>query len=227
MDGILGFDYDILHPTNPSNYQTIFNVNTANPNTNGITTNSLVKNTDILAQTQNRSGAPYYNYTMAYTVGYNIIGGHYQRTINHPAGSTGIGWVSADKRQTGLDLPQIAQDTTTAFIRASNLPRKTIRPYYLIRSNIIAQDSFIASLGNRLPIIAVVSKINGYADYYTKDDEGVEFTATKPFTINSITTSIHNPDGTLADVSESSSVIYKVKKSKNITLNLSDVVLDM
>jgi hypothetical protein len=227
MFGILGFDYDILHPKNPSNYQTVFNVNTANPNTNGITTNSLVKNTDILAQTQNRSGAPYYNYTMAYTVGYNVIGGHYQRTINHPAGSTGIGWVSADKRETGLDLPQIAQDTTTAFIRASNLPRKTIRPYYLIRSNIIAQDSFIASLGNRLPIIAIVNKVNGYADYYTKEQEGVEFTATKPFTINSITTSIHNPDGTLADVSESSSIIYKIKKSKNITLNLSDVVLDM
>ena len=227
MFGILGFDYDILHPKNPSNYQTIFNVNTASPNTNGITTNSLVKNTDILAQTQNRSGAPYYNYTMAYTVGYNIIGGHYQRTVGLPAGSTGIGWVSADKRQTGLDLPQIAQDTTTAFIRASNLPRKTIRPYYLIRSNIIAQDSFIASLGNRLPIIAVVNKVNGYADYYTKEEEGIEFTATKPFTINSITTSIHNPDGTLADVSESSSVIYKIKKSKNITLNLSDVVLDM
>tara|TARA_Y100001963_G_scaffold154630_1_gene243832 strand:- start:599 stop:3868 length:3270 start_codon:yes stop_codon:yes gene_type:complete len=227
MFGILGFDYDILHPKNPSNYQTVFNVNTANPNTNGITTNSLVKNTDILAQTQNRSGAPYYNYTMAYTVGYNIIGGHYQRTINHPAGSTGIGWVSADKRETGLDLPQIAQDTTTAFIRASNLPRKTNRPYYLIRSNIIAQDSFIASLGNRLPIVAVVSKVNGYADYYTKDEEGVEFTATKPFTINSITTSIHNPDGTLAKVSDNSAIIYKVKKSKNITLNLSDVVLDM
>jgi len=229
MFGILGFDYDILHPTNPSNYQTIFNVNTSKPNTNGITTNSLVKNTDILAQTQNRSGAPFYNYTMAYTVGYSIIGGDYQQTkANAPPGTaTGIGWMSFDKRQTGLDLPQIAQDTTTAFIRATNLPRKTIRPYYLIRSNIIAQDSFIASLGNRLPIIAVVNKVNGYADYYTKEEEGVEFTATKPFTINSITTSIHNPDGTLADVSESSSVIYKIKKSKNITLNLSDVVLDM
>jgi len=229
MFGILGFDYDILHPTNPSNYQTIFNVNTSKPNTNGITTNSLVKNTDILAQTRNRSGAPYYNYTMAYTVGYNIIGADYQQTKDNspPLSSSGIGWMSFDKRQTGLDLPQIAQDTTTAFIRASNLPRKTIRPYYLIRSNIIAQDSFIASLGNRLPIIAVVNKVNGYADYYTKEEEGVEFTATKPFTINSITTSIHNPDGTLADVSESSSVIYKIKKSKNITLNLSDVVLDM
>jgi hypothetical protein len=81
--------------------------------------------------------------------------------------------------------------------------------------------------GAILPVIGLVNKINGYADFYSTESEGVEFTATKSYVISDITTSIHNPDGSLATVDDNSSVIYKIKKNKQLTTNLADIVLQM
>jgi hypothetical protein len=119
----------------------------------------------------------------------------------------------------------VVENAQSIQIRASNLPKKTTRPYYLIRSNIIQQNNFMAGEGQILPVIGLVNKINGYADFYSTDGDGVEFTATKGYTITNITTSIHQPDGRLAICDDNSAVIYKIKKNKSLTLNLSDIVL--
>ena len=212
--GILGFSYDSLNPTTFTNINTRYNATTSKPNTNGITTNGTVIPIDYLARSQNPYGLPVYNNTVSvanqqgYFEDVNIKGGMGYKTLGFSD-----------------NLPPIVRDTESSVIRATNLPKKTTRPYYLIRSNIIQQNNFMGGAGAVLPVIGLVDKKNGDADYYTTDGGGVEFTATQSFVISSITTSIHAPNGELATIDGDSSVIYKIVKNKSITTNLSQVVM--
>ncbi len=216
--GIMGFDYDILNPKNPSNFQTKYNFDFSDHTTDGLMTSALVQAQETLSQSQNFMTAPYYNYTMpqASSPNLQVMG------LVRPVAFTL--WI-ANGFKSKPNNPNVVQNTVTAVIKASKLPKKTIRPYYLIRSNIISNDNFIGGRGERLPVIGLVNKVNGYADFYSSVDQGVEFTATRPYTIQNITTSIHTPDGKLAPVSDASSVIYKIQKNLNLTTNLSEIIM--
>ena len=218
--GIMGFDYNILHPTSPTNIQTRFNFDTPNHTTDGLMTSALVQNKETLAQSQNQVNAPYFNYTLPN--GATIMTAF---TFLNLVSTNNL--INESRFKSTFNVPLTTQNTQSAVIRATNLPKKTTRPYYLIRSNIIAQDNFIGSEGQRLPVVGVLNKVNGYADYYTSEGEGVEFTATKPFVINNITTSIHMPSGELARISDASSVIYKIQKQMEMTTNLSEILLQV
>jgi hypothetical protein len=218
--GIMGFDYNVLHPTTPTNIQTKFNYDTVNHTTDGLMTSALVQIRETLAQSQNQVNAPYFNYTLPN--GATIMTAFTFLTL--PVAFKNI---NQNRYKSTFNIPLTTQNTQSAVIRASNLPKKTTRPYYLIRSNIIAQDNFIAGEGQRLPVIGVVNKINGYADFYSTEGSGVEFTATKPFVINNITTSIHLPNGELARISDASSVIYKIQKQMEMTTNLDQILLQV
>ena len=56
-------------------------------------------------------------------------------------------------------------------------------PYYLIKSNIIA-DSFYIKDKTPLPIVSVVNKENGFGDYYFSGESILEFTITQPTTLS-------------------------------------------
>ena len=62
--GIMGFDYDVLNPETPSNFQTKYNFDFSNHTTDGLMTSALVQAQETLSQSQNFMTAPYYNYTM-------------------------------------------------------------------------------------------------------------------------------------------------------------------
>jgi hypothetical protein len=218
--GIMGFDYNVLHPTTPTNIQTKYNYDTVNHTTDGLMTSALVEIKETLAQSQNQVNAPYFNYTLPN--GATIMTAFTFLTL--PVAYNNI---NQDRYKSTFNVPLTTQNTQSAVIRASNLPKKTTRPYYLIRSNIIAQDNFIGGEGQRLPVVGVVNKINGYADFYSTEGSGVEFTATKPFVINNITTSIHLPNGELARISDASSVIYKIQKQMEMTTNLEQILLQV
>lgn len=217
--GIMGFDYNVLNPRNPDNIQTKYNYDFVDHNTNGLMTSALVQARETLSQSQNFMNAPYFNYTMPQCSSPYYAYLNTSRTQAYTNFVINTGFISK------VMNPVIVQNTNSAVIRATNLPKKTIRPYYLIRSNIISNDNFIGGRGERLPVIGLVNKINGYADFYSTDGDGTEFTATKPYTIQSITTSIHTPDGKLAPVSDASAVIYKIQKAQNITTNLSELIM--
>ena len=212
--GILGFDYNSLNPETFTNINTRYPETTNLPGTKGITTNARVIPIDILSRSQNAFGFPVYNNTVpvamqpGYFIDVNINRGRALNSLDY-----------------SYNHPTIVRDTVSSIIRATGLPKKTTRPYYLIRSNIITQNNFMDGTGAILPVIGLVDKKNGDADYYTTDGGGVEFTATHPFVITQITTSIHAPNGSLATVNENSAVIYKIQKNKKITTNLSDVVM--
>ncbi len=220
MLGILGFDYNALNSKSPSSFQTSRSNNSTQPNTRGITTSALIQNSSILSRTYNSSNIALYNYLPPSAPGVGITAtdrGIYTFKDYAP--------VIRTAREFSVQVPFIVENTSTAFVRATNLPKKTTRPYYLIRSDIIKQDNFVASQGNRLPVIGIVNKINGDSDFFSTETEGIEFTATKPYVINKITTSIHTPSGDFATVDENSAVIYKIKKKKKIITNLAELVI--
>ena len=220
--GILGFEYDIFHPSTPTNFQTRYSFSTQTPTTVGLITNVEETSKDILGLPQNAVQAPFYNYQVPGPSFANVGGLYINRRV-------GTAYLEFYRNLFDMDNlpPIVVEDAKSIEIRATNLPKKTTRPYYLIRSNVIQQNNFMDASGAILPVIGLVNKINGYADFYSTESEGVEFTATKSYVISDITTSIHNPDGSLATVDDNSSVIYKIKKNKQLTTNLADIVLQM
>ena len=123
---------------------------------------------------------------------------------------------AADKA-VDLTVPSITTATSSAIITADNLPTKTKRPYFIVRSSLLGQPTFQggANSGQLYPVIAIVNKINGYSDFFSLEQNQILYTITKDMTITSITTSIHDPDQTLAEVDDNTSVIYKVRRNRN------------
>jgi hypothetical protein len=116
-------------------------------------------------------------------------------------------------------------------ILAQELPTKSLRPYYTIRSDIIGHNNFIgeaAAIGGKSgtiaskPIVGIVDKVNGYGDFYTEQNPQLVFTNTQPRVITSIKTSIHDPSGTYADCGLNTSVLYKIMK-KTTSVDLTPV----
>jgi len=116
-----------------------------------------------------------------------------------------------------LCIPSITTAASSAIITADNLPTKTKRPYFIVRSSLLGQPTFQggANSGQLYPVIAIVNKINGYSDFFSLEQNQILYTITKDMTITSITTSIHDPDQTLAEVDDNTSVIYKVRRNRN------------
>ena len=121
--------------------------------------------------------------------------------------------------------PAITESATSVKLQAPRLPRKLRSPYFCIRSDVLDHSLFLGGhdSGTNHPIIATVPKSNDYGDYFVSLDSTLEFVFTKSKTI----TAIHNPDMTLANVGEASSIIYKITKQIPETrFNIIDQVLN-
>lgn len=116
----------------------------------------------------------------------------------------------------GTMAPAIVIKTKSIKLEGLNLPARMLRAYLTIRADILAGQAGIGGKGNGLknPIMAIVNKINPNKDFIQMEDADI-FTVTSPVTLSSITTSICDPDGTLALVDDNSSVIYKFSKMRN------------
>ena len=125
--------------------------------------------------------------------------------------------------------PAITNTAVSSQINAQRLPRKMINPYFLIRSNIIGDTNYQggADGGQVLPIVYIVNKENGFGDFYFQSSSQLEFTITEPRMLTEISTSIHNPDMTLASVDNTSAIIYKITKQVATNLNVAQQILQM
>jgi len=172
-----------------------------------LTTNAEVDRADSKVYVQNSWETPLYNNMIPNTAQIYVTGGS-----NHFL---------------GYYHPNIQLKTTSNKIRAEKLPTRMIRGYYTIRSNVLQETSFIGGKKNntQMPIISVVDKQNGDGDFYFGTDSGLEFTITKPVRLASITCSVHDPDGSYANVSEQSTVLLKVQKSRNVSFNVVEELL--
>ena len=115
------------------------------------------------------------------------------------------------------------QQTSTA-IQATNLPRKILRGYFLINSDILDQAQYY-QLANPLQTMAIVGKYNSADDFVNFDGGGPSFTVTRKKTITDIKTQILDPEGELAQVGDNSGVIYRIDKQINTDLKFGENLL--
>ena len=126
-----------------------------------------------------------------------------------------------------MTTPPISIENVSVAFTAKNLPITILRPYYLVKSSLNEGSNYLGQANSGIPsnIVGVIPKTNEAGDYYQKSGGFDVFTITRPMTITNITTSIHDPDGSLAHVNDGSSVIYKFTKQRSI-LTIDDIVED-
>ncbi len=125
-----------------------------------------------------------------------------------------------------LVLPPINVKTQSISLVAQRFPTSMIKGYYTIRSDIIPQSIFVGGRSNitNMPIVGIVNKENPQADYFF-GGESLEFTIGKPTKLSSITVSIHDPDGSYANVNNSSSIIFKIQRQIKTSFNVIQDIL--
>lgn len=125
-----------------------------------------------------------------------------------------------------LVLPPINVKTQSISLVAQRFPTSMIQGYYTIRSDIIPQSIFVGGTSNitNMPIVGIINKENPQADYFF-GVESLEFTIGKPTKLSSVTVSIHDPDGSYANVNNSSSIIFKIQRQIKTSFNVVQDIL--
>ena len=74
--------------------------------------------------------------------------------------------------------------------------------------------------------VHIVNKENGFGDFFFQGESENLFTVTKSRVVSDITTSIHNPDMTLATTTDGSGIIYRIQKNNTSDLNIASEILN-
>lgn len=218
--GILGFSYEQFNNPTTLSTQTRMLDGTNSKDIGLLTTNSVLSAGEIKKFTTNINGANLYNMDVGLTpVGVgpdkdkNFYYGKYKLPHNSPS-------------PPAITISQ-QPDNFSTQINATNLPRKMIRPYFLIKSNIVGNVNYLGGedSGQSLPVVYIVNKENGFGDFYFQSESQNEFTITKDVVLSSITTSIHEADYSLASVDENSAIIYKITKQVQANMNVAAEVM--
>jgi len=112
-------------------------------------------------------------------------------------------------------------------LRALEIPTRTLRPYYTIRSDIVGQARYFGSSDSSipLPVVAIVEKVSQSGDFFNLTQSNLQFTITQPMMLTDITTSIHDPDGSYSQVSPNSAVLYQIQRKVNADMNVVSTIL--
>ena len=210
--GIMGFRYNQFHnPNTTSSRQVRLKAHGANAdlnNVNVITTNAEIADADLVDYQQNATGAK----------------------LISPVLPVGI-----EPRGPGFSIPGryvtpavTVSPAESVYITAERLPSKSLRPYYTIRSDIIADSNQVLgglTSGITLPIVAVVNKANPYGDFLNGFAGEIQFTNTIDRVITKIRCSIHEPNGEAARCDPDSAVIFKIDQKVNADLDLVGTLL--
>jgi hypothetical protein len=107
-------------------------------------------------------------------------------------------------------IVNIATDSDSCY--ALGLPKKLENPFWLIKSDIIDGVEFNSEKtgGGRQNVVAVCNRAYLAGDFAFSFATSYAFKATKEFVITGIKTAILNPDLTPADISDATTIIYKV-----------------
>ena len=212
--GILGFSYNQFNTPLSASFNSTSRVTETNVNKlNFATTNADITSGQSINFITNEWGVQMYNQQIPAPAFWNGAS-HNTSTTNVSVG-TRIGFPIQN-------YPPITEVQNSIKLTGINLPRKMLRPYYCIRSDIIDMAHYLGGedSGQALPVCAIVNKINGYGDFYFSSGDPLVFTATAKKMITSITTSIHSPDQTYARVNSDSCVIYKIIKQQPASFNI-------
>jgi len=210
--GILGFTYIQFNSERDSTNDITERLTGKNKQTLPYAfTNALVSASDTIDFNVNGWGAPAYNSMLPLSFVWNGSGS--SATDPHSGKRINL------KQE---NPPPITKEQISVELTATNLPKRMMRPYYCIRSDIVNESHYIGGgeSGQLLPVVGIVNKENGYGDYYFSNESPFIFTATKSRMLTSITTSIHYPNQEFALVNETSGVIYKITHQQPAVSNV-------
>ena len=220
--GILGFTHNQFNASISPSLNRLTRINDINrKNLYVTTTNCEVVSSQTLNYNVNSFGAVFYTNQLTAP---QVQNGAW-RPPNHPLFVDGVENTPPATYKSVPIFPPISEEVSSIEIKAINLPRKMLKPYYLIRSNIIDQPKYIGSDKALMPVVGLCDKQYSGGDFYFGSDNTFTFRITKPRTITSITTSIHDPDGTFSKCDEDSAVIYKVIKKIEADTNILSGIL--
>ena len=207
---ILGFTHNQFNASESSSLNRLTRINDDNKtNLTITTTNCEVVSSDTVNYNVNNYGGVFVSNQVTAP-----------QVISGPTGIKIDGHTAHGGDRSVPSFPAITEQTESIRISAINLPRKMLRPYYLIRSDLIEQPKYVGHDNAVMSVIGICDKQYSGGDFYFGSDNAFSFRITKPRTITSITTSIHDPDGTFANLDEDSAVIYRIVKNVKADTNI-------
>ena len=208
--GLLGFRYGQFNGSGANIKNENFTFSNLPSNTQSITTNALLTSLQSQQYVQNVFSVP----LIKPMVGSNVE--YYNTSITQSS--------FASKTADHIVSPAISVQQESTVVKASDLPRKVLRGYFLVNSDILDQANYYQQ-ANPLSTMAVVGKYNSAEDFVNYDGGGAVFTVTRKKTITDIKTQILDPEGSLAQVGDNSGVIYKIDKQIKTDLRFGENLL--
>jgi len=211
--GLLGFSYGQFNGSGSNIGNENFQFSNLPSNVLSVTTNALLTSLQSQQYFQNIFSIP----LVKPMVGSNVE--YFNASVNHGNIKT-----NASHMPNFEVKPSISVQQESTVIKATDLPRKILRGYYLVNSDILDQASYF-QLANPMQVMMTVGKFNSADDFVNSDTEGPSFTVTRKKTITDIKTSITDPEGSLALVGDNSGVIYKIIKQIKTDLRFGENLL--
>ena len=213
--GIMGFTYDQFNGTANNLLKRVDNTNI-----NSLrypTTNADIKATNTKNWVTNTNGIPHFGDTMPAPSNY----------WKYDASGDITGDQDVPLNRHIPIFPPINVKCESIKLTAERFPVSMIRGYYTIRSDIVPRSIFVGGRDNitNMPIVGVVNKENPQSDYYFGGESGVQFTIGQPMKLSSIKVGIFDPDGSYANVNDSSSVLFKIERQVNTSFNVIEEIL--
>ena len=210
--GLLGFQYGQFNGSGANIGNLNFQFSDLPSNVSSVTTNALLTSLQSQQYFQNVFSIP----LIKPMVGSNVE--YFNASVNH-------GNINTPTHSASFEVtPAISIQQESTVIKAADLPRKVLRGYFLIKSDLIDQTGFYQT-ANPMSIMAVVGKYNSAEDFVNYDGGGPVFTVTRKKTITDIKTQITDPEGDLAQVGDNSGVIYRIDKQIKTDLNFGENLL--
>jgi len=210
--GLLGFEYGQFNAsgdlTTINNYN--YRITNDTVNVSGVTTNANITSSTGQEFFTNVFGINMFNCMVESEAEYFTAKKNIAQNLSNPNNT--------------VPPTIVVGDVESTKIRAKQIPRKLLKGYFLINSDILDSANYY-QLANPLQTMAVVGKYNGANDFVNYDGGGPVFTVTRKKTITSIKTQILDPDGSLAQVGDNSGIIYRIDKQIKTDLHFAENLL--
>ena len=208
--GLCGFEYGQFNASRANQQNRLIKYNDDSKNVKGMTTNADITSVDSQSYITNIFGA-------------NLFSQMLDSRVNYYNSSKNLGDVQLPAHPAtfpGVSPASVILANSTR-ITGNNLPRRLLRGYFLLKSDILDQANFYES-SNPLQTMGIVGKYQGNDDFISYDGGGPIFTVTRKKTITSIQSQILDPEGELGQVGDNSGVIYRVDKQINTDLKFGE-----
>lgn len=206
--GLAGFEYGQFNASGANQKNKLIKFNNQTSNVVGMTTNADIQSVDSQSYINNVYGANLFSQQLSTRIDFH-------ETVVKPSNLTS---------NASIVSPASTILTNSTRISANQLPRRILRGYFLLNSDILDQANFFQT-ANPLQTMAMVGKYNGANDFIQYDGGGAIFTVTRKKTITSIKSEILDPEGGLAQVGDNSGIVYRIDKQINTDLKFGENLL--